>query len=410
MDVDGIGRRVAHWRQQRRRPDGTPWTQYDLATRLNKSHSWVQKLESGDRQADPRLSVLEDISRTLAVPLETLLGLGGAITQPCADDNDVAGLRAALMRADVLAGNVQPTKDSPADDALRSMQKEATYALEAYHSGRFSALLRLLPDIVVRSHASATLVGSSEALAALSDVYHVSAVVLMRFSSTDLAWHCANKALTLAHGSGDPARIGLATQACSYALWGQGQSQAGVDLAVSTSADLRVTLEGQGAAGLSVLGIVQLKGAVSAAELGDDETALQLLMTARLAAERINDHQNLWWTQFGLTNVQLHEASILTQLGRPSESIAAARSLDQKTLARLPRERRAYHLSDTARAYQLTGRDDESLEVLLTADRDVPDQVRCLPGTRDLITDLLGMRQAPTLRLRSLARRCGVDQ
>jgi hypothetical protein len=275
-------------------------------------------------------------------------------------------------------------------------------------ASRFSALLRVLPATVTRAH-EGVVQGDPGAFAALSDVYHVAALGLMRFSAADLAFHCADRALSVGHQSGDPARIGLATQACTYALWGQGLSRAGADLACDTADTLAHDLEVKGAEGLTVAGMLHLKAAVAAADLSDETAALQLLARARAAADRIPDELNLYWTGFGVTNVLLHEASILTQLDKPGEALRAAAAIDPEAFRRLPRERRAYHHLDTARACQLTGQDDAALETLLTADRDTEGQVLCLPDTRTLISDLLSMRPAPTFRLRGIAHRCGID-
>lgn len=63
-----IGKRVAYARAWR------GMTQQQLADRLGKSKSWVDKVERGARDLD-RLSVLREIARVLQVDLAYLLGV-----------------------------------------------------------------------------------------------------------------------------------------------------------------------------------------------------------------------------------------------------------------------------------------------------------------------------------------------
>ncbi|WP_269664888.1 helix-turn-helix domain-containing protein [Streptacidiphilus rugosus] len=66
MDCRGIGRRVAYWRGRR------GYTQAEFGQLMGKGIRWVQSLEGGQRQADPRFSVLEQAARVLGIPLEEL--------------------------------------------------------------------------------------------------------------------------------------------------------------------------------------------------------------------------------------------------------------------------------------------------------------------------------------------------
>src|SRR5690606_41438633 len=66
MDT-GIGRRVAYWRDRR------GYTQTDFGRHMGQTKRWVQDLEGGKRQQDPRLSVLVRAADVLRVPLEQLL-------------------------------------------------------------------------------------------------------------------------------------------------------------------------------------------------------------------------------------------------------------------------------------------------------------------------------------------------
>ncbi len=231
----------------------------------------------------------------------------------------------------------------------------------------------------------------------------------MKFSAADLAWHAADRAFTTAHRSGNPATIGLAAQALTYAMWGRGEERAGVDISTATAGAIQADLLELGAPGWTVYGMMFLKAAVAAAQVGDGDTARALLNEARDAAVRIGD-RNDFHTGFGLTNCLLHEASILTQLGDYGEAVAAAQLIDPVAFGALPRERRTHHMIDTAVAYHRSRQPDNALISLLDAERLGAQEVHCRPASREIITELLqSATGSPSFRLRALAERSGVD-
>ena len=70
-------------------------------------------------------------------------------------------------------------------------------------------------------------------------------------------------------------------------------------------------------------------------------------------------------------------------------------------------ERRARYWTDTARAYEMRGRREESIQALLAAEHEAPQDTHARPAIRDLIRSLLITgRTSPELR--GLAHRCGI--
>ncbi|MFD7335214.1 helix-turn-helix domain-containing protein [Streptomyces violascens] len=76
MVADRIGRRIAYWRDRR------GFTQADFGRLMGQATRWVQDLEGGQRQRDPRLSVLVRAANVLRVPLEQLLSLTARWLRP----------------------------------------------------------------------------------------------------------------------------------------------------------------------------------------------------------------------------------------------------------------------------------------------------------------------------------------
>ncbi|WP_327097101.1 helix-turn-helix transcriptional regulator [Nocardia vinacea] len=397
MDIDGIPRRIAYWRDRR------GLTQADLAFRLGGSKSWVQKLESGDRQADPRISVLERVAAALSIPLEVLLG-AEMPRRECVDAAEIAIIRDTLLRPDVITGI--HTDAEPVD--LRSLERRADYCFEAYQAAHYSTLGRVLPDLILDGQRAAQS-NDQAALAALSSIYHVTALVLMKFSDATLAWHAADRALTTAHRSSDAASIGLAAQMFTYAMFGHGQAKAGADLSINTAETFAAELQALGPPGWAVYGSMFLKAAVAVAATENIRTTRDLIAEAKEAAGHTGDNRNDFHTCFGITNCLLHEASVLGQFGEYSAAIETANRIAPNALAALSRERRTHHFIDTAVAHHGLHQDDQALSYLLDAERHAPQEVHCRPATRLLISDMLHQAKGSgSWALQGLAKRSGV--
>jgi transcriptional regulator with XRE-family HTH domain len=92
MDMGTIAAQVRTWRVRR------GLTQQQFADALGRHVTWVKKFEAGDRQADPRLSLLVQIGQVLDVTLDVLLGQSDAVSGSQASAMSSGDLRAALLR------------------------------------------------------------------------------------------------------------------------------------------------------------------------------------------------------------------------------------------------------------------------------------------------------------------------
>ncbi|MFD4833447.1 helix-turn-helix domain-containing protein [Streptomyces uncialis] len=125
MDTGRIGRRIAYWRDRR------GFTQVDFGCLMGRTRRWVQDLEGGQRQQDPRLSVLIRAALVLRVPLETLL----------TDDPEPSGTRVlpaeaipvldVMDRHDVLSGAFGSDTAPLSPDVLR---RRLIYCCEAFQA------------------------------------------------------------------------------------------------------------------------------------------------------------------------------------------------------------------------------------------------------------------------------------
>jgi hypothetical protein len=159
----------------------------------------------------------------------------------------------------------------------------------------------------------------------------------------------------------------------------------------------------------SLFGHVLLQGAMCAAAVQDAPTVRDLLREAAGAASHLGEDRNDYYTAFGPTNVLIHEVAAMVELREWTTAVDAVQRIDRNRLASLPKERRANHLLDVARAYSLGGQRDDALSALLQADELAPREIRCRPIARELITDLMRRaRSWPSLELERLAVSAGI--
>lgn len=158
MDISGIGRRIAYWRERRR------MTQAEFGALLGKSRRWVQDLEAGHRQADPRLSILEGAARVLAIRLEDLLSdTASRSAADCVDDAELEAIHTTLQRHDVITGTCN---DQTEPLPLPVLEQNVAYGWTAFQAGHFASLGRLVPRMIIDTNRAAALGDGDTRLAA----------------------------------------------------------------------------------------------------------------------------------------------------------------------------------------------------------------------------------------------------
>lgn len=260
METGRIGRRIAYWRERR------GFTQGDFGRLMGQSRRWVQDLEGGQRQADPRLSVLERAAQILRISLEQLLA--DTPTAPDETDPPPEGVRAvvdALDRHDVVTGAIAPTHEPPALSAIGS---SLSYCCEAFQASHYTAIGRQLPTLLIDAHhatAAAPDDAACEAHQLLSRVYQLAASFLHKYgaATTAPAAVAADRALAAAERSGDPVAIGAAARRVAKSLMHQRRPEAAASFATDAAARLHDDLTDAGARGLSTLGMLYLNAAVA---------------------------------------------------------------------------------------------------------------------------------------------------
>ncbi|MGW5291438.1 helix-turn-helix domain-containing protein [Streptomyces bacillaris] len=402
MNTERIGRRIAFWREQR------GFTQEDFGRIMGQSRRWVQDLEGGQRQQDPRLSVLVRAAEALRVPLEQLLTdptpTAPATGRPPAE---AAAVIDALYRG---ASDDQPL-------SLDALRRRLTFCCEAFQACHYGALGRDLPALIVgAAHASAGAGTEDREVHVLnSRVLQLTASFLHKYGQPTAAPAAvvADRALAAAERAGDPVAIGAASRRVAKSLSAQEQPAAAVEFAIGSARRLHGDLAAAGPLGLSTLGMLYLSAAIAASSMERTPAQVQEAIEHVDQAGEVADQQgadlNADWTNFGPTNVGLHRVDVLARFEDGWSALEAADGMDGAAVRGLKQERRAGHLITMARAQLLTRKKDAAAKSLVEAARLAPEEFKGRPATVNLVKDVVGATARPSSELRALAARCGLQ-
>ncbi|ONK14888.1 helix-turn-helix transcriptional regulator [Streptomyces sp. MP131-18] len=398
MNSGGVGRRVAYWREHR------GLTQAEFGRLMGQSRRWVQDWEGGQRQSDPRLSVLQRAAEVLRIPLERLVFNPIPAPANAPIPVEVAALAEALHH---LPAREPAASPSP----LTAMHRRLTFAFQAWVACHYTAAARALPGLLAEAHIAAD--GSAEGATLLSRSYQLAASLLFKYSSLSCTPGvlAADRGLTAATRSGDPVVIGGASRRVARGLIHQQRHAEATEYATTQADALRPVLERAGTPGLSTLGMLYLVAAVGASGSGRSpaavSTATDRIYAAAEVADQQGDEQAEDFTAFGSVNVALHEVDVLLRLDDAWAAVEAGRRVTPENLAHVHRERQARHLVTKARALALTRRREEAVAALGEAERLAPEEVR-RPAVVSVVKELLVLVPSPGGELRGLAGRCGL--
>jgi hypothetical protein len=226
--------------------------------------------------------------------------------------------------------------------------------------------------------------------------------VLVKLGDPVQARLCAERGDIAARELGDRVIRTSLQRGIAHALLSCGLYQDAVAVVrdgVIEAADVRAPAE------LSVTGTLMLVGASACARAGERAEATAFLRHAERLADKLGGDGNEVWTAFGPTNVAIHRVTVAAELGDARRAADLGISLDVRGM---PRERRVRHELEVARALTHVGRREESLRLVLNAERAAPEHVRRHFLAHQLVVEWLrSTRTRPDRDLVALARRLG---
>ncbi len=219
---------------------------------------------------------------------------------------------------------------------------------------------------------------------------------------TEAAWIAADRAMDAAERAGNPMLVAAGAFRLVFVFLAARHYDQAEETARTAADALRDSAEAGDPAAMSLWGGLTLQRAVIASRLNDSDTAYSQLDLAKDVAGNLGEGRNDFDTEFGPANVSIHEVAIAIELGDARRALRVASGLDA---SRLSPERQSRLLIDVARAHAQRRQADKAVAALLQAEEIAPEQVRGHEVVRQLVNDLIAMRERPTSGLRDLAAR-----
>ncbi|KJK55652.1 helix-turn-helix domain-containing protein [Saccharothrix sp. ST-888] len=369
-----IGQRVAQFRQ------ASGMSREELADAIGHSAEWIKSIEIGRRGLD-RYTVIQAIADTLGVDITDLTGrprtIGDPQTQPA--HQMIPALRRILLRAQL------PSAVAGAPLALSDLRSRVTESNRMRRHARYNDLSRVLPELLTDITATAQASAGADRDAAhhlLAEARHNTSMMTKKLGYVDLAALAAAQALQAAQASGDPLLVTAMewTQAEVCMSAGASAEARALTAAGLDRVDDLLTDDDDGA--WSLWGTLHLVSAMLDAQSGRQAEAALHLAEAAAAADRVGSRAG-YQTEFSSGNQAVHVVHVALELGEGRNALDRVAHVD---MSRLPKERRARHMIDRARAHVRDGDDAGAMAEILAADRIAPEGVRSHVLVQEMVT------------------------
>ncbi|WP_432158376.1 MULTISPECIES: helix-turn-helix domain-containing protein [unclassified Streptomyces] len=396
-----LGRKIAFHRKRR------GLSQKEFAGLLERSEAWVSQVERGVRRID-RMTVLEKVAEVLEVPIAELAAEAPIVASVTEGESPGASrLRLVLSSAHSLKATLGRQDTSPDVPALRA---EVDHAWSLTHQGNYADLAELLEGLVPRLESATRSVPEAdrpELFRLLAVMYHTCSGALANMGEPEAAWIAVDRAVVAAERANDPLLMAAGEFRLSIVFLGARHFEQAAQASGSAADALRPLADSGQVEAVALRGALTLQRAVAAARLNLADEAYGYLRDARAMAAQVGDGRNDYNTEFGPTNVGLHEVAVAVDLGDAGVALRAAQSVDASGLSS---ERQTRFQIDVARAYAQRRQVADAVSALVKARALSSEMVRSLPMVKQLVADLLTMSRPPSEDLRALAGELGVHE
>lgn len=389
-----IGRRVALVRKAK------GMSQRQLADKLGYSVSWIKKIESCARPLD-RYSVIAEVAKALSVHVSELTEEPVRVR----DEHD-AHQSIQHIRGRLLAGGV---RDQERHRPVEALARDVKAAITTRQAGRFAAFGRIVPELLDElDHAVASATGTEQeqAVDALIELLHGTAMLLRRLGYVDLAWVALTRAASVLPNSTDPLLPAVQDWQTAETLFRAGQSEQALKVA---DHGLGVLAEHHGnrPACHSLYGTLHLLHAIGAAQNDDPSRAMEALTEARATAERTGRGRDDYQTVFGPTEVAIAAIAANVEMGRTGAALECAGDVRPGEVQTV--ERQARYQIDLARAHAQARNERAAYTAIARAYKAAPEYVRNHVMAREVVAWLIDReRRASMTGLRTLAKHMGI--
>ncbi len=391
-----LGQKIAAERRRR------GLSQPELARLLGRSVAWVSQVERGVRKVD-RMSVLQTVATALDVPLAELAAEAPVVAAVTEEPPGAGGLRLVLSGAHALRAML----DGRRPPALSTLRTRSRKAWDLTHAGQYTELADLLRGLVPDLESAARAQPDSqraEVFELMAATYQACSAALAKLGEPEAAWIAADRAMAAAERAGNALLVAAGAFRLVFVFLAARHYDQAEETARTAAEALQSRADGGDAQAMSLWGGLTLQRAVIASRINDPDSAYSHLERAAQVAARLGEGRNDFNTEFGPTNVGLHEIAVAVELGDAGRALRAAATVDSSELSA---ERQARMLIDVARAHAQRRQVSEAVTALHEAEQITPEQVRGHEVVRQLVSDLLTMQHPPSSDLRALAARLG---
>jgi transcriptional regulator with XRE-family HTH domain len=394
-----LGRKIAAERHRR------GLSQPELARLIGRSVAWVSQVERGVRRID-RMSVLESLAEALDVPLAELAAEAPIVAAVNEELPAAGDLRLVLSGVHSLKAMLNG-HHSPSLDELRARSAKTWELTRADRHAELTDLLRaLIPDLEIAARALPEK-QRREVFELMAAAYQACSAALAKLGEPEAAWIAADRAMSAAERADSALLVAAGAFRLVFVFLGaRHYAQAEETARTASDALWHVADEGDLEA-MSLWGALTLQRALTAARIGDADSAYGHLRRASEMAGRLGPGRNDYNTEFGPANVGLIEISVAVDLGDAGRALRAAGAVD---ISSLSAERQARTFIDVARAHAQRRQVDPAVAALRQAEDIAPELVRGHDVARQIVSDLLTMQDPPSDGLRALSVRLGVTR
>ncbi|SPL94825.1 transcriptional regulator [[Actinomadura] parvosata subsp. kistnae] len=287
------------------------------------------------------------------------------------------------------------------------LKPRVDHAWELTHQSRYVELTELLRGLVPtleNAVRSAPAERQADLFELLAITYQARSASLAKLGEPEAAWIAADRAISAAERAGNPLMMAAGAFRLNFVFLNARHFDQ-VEETARTAAEALWFLTDQGnVEAMSLWGGLTLQRVTAASQLNRADVAYEHLSRAREMAMRVGKGRNDYNTEFGPTNVALHEVAVAVEVGDAGHALRAGSAVDTSALSA---ERRARLVVDLARAHAQRRQVDEAVARLLEAENITPEQIRNHRVVRQLVSDLLTMQDLASNELRELAERVG---
>lgn len=398
--MEELGKRISFYRRQR------GLSQVDLAKIVGRSESWISQVERGTRVLD-RISVLNKLADALEVPLSILRETDTENKDKFNRFPYLNQLRLALTGpADAGASNYTLEVDGSLMLG-ENLAEEIDRAWELVHKSAYANAALTLSSLInkLEKEKEKEIENNVDQFKSLISIYQATAALLSKVGEEDSAWVAADRAVRLSEFiRADYIYIAANVYRMAHVFMaGNRLDQAEY---VSYKTIERLKSQEPKCEVLSLLGAFQLILAIIAAEDRDSKKAEYHLGEADRLAESIDEDGNDFNTEFGRSNVLIHKVAVAVKLGNAGKALELASNFEADSISK---ERYACFLIDVSRANLQMRRMSASLDALVRAEREAPEQLAEDLGARQIIKDLSLMSSRKIPELERIANRLAVS-